>query len=207
MTENEYYANLSKAKELHHHGISGMKWGKKNGPPYPLGASDHSASEKKAGTTGWTKDAKNDAKDHSTAKTVAKVVATTAITATAVTAGAVALSKMKKLSTTEKAIRNARKYMHKTHVEKKMRDTAIDALYGAKYSIKKGVHDGIHEGLQEGPKKAAKAVGIGLSMLGMKELMDMSIGKETSAKVFKANNNKKIDSFWRVGQEDKYDRD
>lgn len=37
---------------LKHHGILGMKWGKKNGPPYPLGASDHSTSEKKAG---WRK--------------------------------------------------------------------------------------------------------------------------------------------------------
>lgn len=34
---------------LQHHGILGQKWGKSNGPPYPLGASDHSASEKKAG--------------------------------------------------------------------------------------------------------------------------------------------------------------
>ena len=34
---------------LAHHGILGQKWGRKNGPPYPLGASDHSASEKKAG--------------------------------------------------------------------------------------------------------------------------------------------------------------
>lgn len=37
---------------LAHHGILGQKWGKRNGPPYPLDTSDHSASEKKAG---WRK--------------------------------------------------------------------------------------------------------------------------------------------------------
>lgn len=37
---------------IQHHGILGQRWGKKNGPPYPLGVSDHSASEKKAG---WRK--------------------------------------------------------------------------------------------------------------------------------------------------------
>lgn len=36
--ENEYLA---------HHGILGQKWGKKNGPPYPLDPEDHSAAEKK----------------------------------------------------------------------------------------------------------------------------------------------------------------
>ena len=37
---------------LYHHGIRGQEWGKRNGPPYPLGAGDHSAREKKAG---WQK--------------------------------------------------------------------------------------------------------------------------------------------------------
>lgn len=36
-------------ESLKHHGILGQKWGKKNGPPYPLSPEKHSASEKKAG--------------------------------------------------------------------------------------------------------------------------------------------------------------
>lgn len=40
------------SNELYHHGILGQRWGTRNGPPYPLDASDHSASEKKAG---WRK--------------------------------------------------------------------------------------------------------------------------------------------------------
>lgn len=46
---------LGYENELAHHGILGMRWGRKNGPPYPLGAGDHSASEKKAG---WFKSLK-----------------------------------------------------------------------------------------------------------------------------------------------------
>ena len=41
---NDFQSNY-----LMHHGILGQKWGKKNGPPYPLDANDHSSSEKKAG--------------------------------------------------------------------------------------------------------------------------------------------------------------
>lgn len=42
----------SSSDELMHHGILGMQWGHRNGPPYPLNSGDHSAKEKKAG---WRK--------------------------------------------------------------------------------------------------------------------------------------------------------
>ena len=49
----EYHGEILVANsDLYHHGILGQKWGRKNGPPYPLGTSDHSAAEKKAG---WRK--------------------------------------------------------------------------------------------------------------------------------------------------------
>lgn len=49
--------NYSYRDELYHHGILGQRWGKKNGPPYPLQPGNHSNSEIKAG---WKKSLKSD---------------------------------------------------------------------------------------------------------------------------------------------------
>lgn len=49
-----YYIQVPRSEprpdELYHHGIHGMRWGRKNGPPYPLDYESHSSEEKRQNT-------------------------------------------------------------------------------------------------------------------------------------------------------------
>lgn len=39
---------MDSKSDLRHHGILEQRWGKRNGPPYPLGGGDYSQAERKA---------------------------------------------------------------------------------------------------------------------------------------------------------------
>ena len=54
------YYSVNTSDTLQHHGILGQRWGKRNGPPYPLSGGAHSQREKKHGTKGWSIEAKNE---------------------------------------------------------------------------------------------------------------------------------------------------
>lgn len=167
--------------ELYHYGIPGMRWGRRKGET-------HSAKspEQKAKTTNTAK------------KVAAGTVATLTVAAVAVYA---ANPKVRQV------VNSSLSKVGKTSVSSLQKAGNKSVELGKKVAKESwsGAKEGFAEGLREAPKKATKAVVVGTTMLAAKKMLDKTVGKEEAARIFKANNGKKIDSFWKVSQEDKDD--
>lgn len=207
---HSYAIRVSDELYLEHHGILGQKWGKKNGPPYPLDASDHSASEKKAGWRASLKASKsvNSAKaairngltdeQKETVKKVVKVGAIAAGTALAAYGGYKLGATGKLVSIGKKAIPIAKA------AAKKAGNIAKE---GATQFGKKTI-EGIPKGMGAAGDKLGKAIGFAITGLAAKEVLDIVAGEDfykTVADVWNTNNKKDRINFEKRKRKDEDD--
>ena len=171
---------------LEHHGIKGMKWGvrryqNKDGTRI---SSNHGKSQTPQEVV----------KKKQQAKKVAKV----GLGVASVAAAAYYVHKNpEKIGNVISKFRGVKvKDLNKKAVEKG-KEYVNSAIRGAK--------EGFEEGIKDAPKKATKAVVTGIVMNETKRYLDKTVGKEESAKIFQANDNKKIGKFWKVSPDDKDD--
>ena len=175
---------------LEHHGIKGMKWGVRR---YQNADGSLTAAGRKRRSEMSTEEKSQQNKK------IAKVGAGIATVATMSAAAyyvhkhpdaigkVVSQFKDTKLSSVSKAtVNSGKKYVQ-------------EAMASAK--------EGAKEAMKEAPKKAAKAVVTGVVLNATKKALDSAVGKEESAKIFQANDNKKIGKFWKVSPEDKEEDD
>lgn len=205
---------------LQHHGIKGQRWGvrrfqNRDGTRTAAGrrreaqevmrqegAREDTASYKynKPGESGWT-----GAKRAISANK--KKVATAAILTGTVAAAAVIYSR------NPEAVNRVVSKAGRTAVTSLKSGSSKAVSKGKTYVAKAakevvaGTKEGIKEGLHEAPKKAAKTVATGAAMVGAKKILDSTIGREESAKIFQAANKKKVSSFWKTAKEDRDEKE
>lgn len=179
--------------EFYHHGVKGMKWGVRR--YQNKDGSLTSAGKKRASQDGETNDKKKIDKK--------KVAGMAIMTATVATAAAVYGTNPAVRKTVNSFVASAGK---KT-VSSLQTGSKKTVNAGKKYvkEIVNSAKAGVKEGIKEAPKKATKAIVTGITLNTAKRMMDKTVGKEETARIFKANNGKKIDSFWKVAMEDKDD--
>lgn len=169
--------------ELYHYGVIGMKWG------VHRSRKDNTSSG--SGRRGQTANSE----DHTARnKKIAKAI----VGATTVAAAAYYVHKNPEVI--GKAISKFRNV--------KVNDLSKKAVNAGKNYVKAsitGMKEGVKEAAKEAPKKAVKTVISGMVLNQTKRALDSAVGKEESARIFQANDNKKIGKFWKVSDEDKDD--
>lgn len=187
--------------ELYHHGVKGMKWGVRR-------YQNKDGSLTAAGKKRQSQDTPEAAAKR---KATAKKVAVGAAAALTIAAAATLYAKNPAVHNVVNSMANKTVSALKQSGAKNIAKgkAFVKAIPGRAKTAKdlayKGVKEGVKEAVKEAPKKATKAVITGMTMNAVKKTLDYTVGKEEAAKIFKANNNKKIDSFWKVGPEDKDD--
>lgn len=192
--------------ELYHYGVKGMRWGVRRYRNHD--GSLTSAGKKQAKARRYDGDAAE--RNKQAAKKVAIAMLATASVA-AVTyayaknheavnefvakAGKKTVSSLK--SGSKKAFESGKTYV------KEAPGRAARAVKGGVRDAVGGFKTGVNKGIKEAPEKAGKTIVTGVTMLAAKRMLDAYVGKEEAERIFKANNGKKIDSFWKVQTEDK----
>lgn len=179
--------------ELYHYGIKGMKWGVRR-------YQNKDGTYTSAGKKRRSQDPETIQKRKDTAK---KVGVGLAAVGTVAAATALYGKNRDTVNDMVKAVGFITIGTAKTAREKTIntgKKCAKEALFSAK--------EGVKEGIKEAPKKAAKAVVTGVTMMATKRALDAAVGKAEAARIFQANEKKKISSFWKVNdQRDKDDED
>lgn len=186
--------------ELYHHGIKGQKWGVRryqnaDGSYTSVGKARRSSES----------DSSKKPSDPEARKSRAKKIAAAAGDLTLAAAAAYVASNPK----ARKVVANAVKSMGKVTGEKttKLAKKGKDYAQKAAKQAKEGLKEGVKEGFKEGPKKLAKTVVTGAIMYGGKKLLDKAVGPDDAGRIMKANDKKKIGSFWSFVEQDKKDDD